>query len=610
LTAIAGVYQLDGRPVERPILDAIAQPLPGDTADSVDTWTDGPIGFACASAAALGRRLLRDDETGVVVALDGRFDNGGAGDGDADPAGVLNAYLESGDVAIDRLLGDFALAVWDPRGEGRLLLAVDPMAARPLYVHAPGGTVLFASTLEQLLRALPRQPEIDEEMAVAYLYRPLLPYPRTTNYRGVDALRGSERRAFAPSASTAWTHSRWPESPPERRTMRGDEPDEFRALLEEAVRCRLRSASPVGILLSGGLDSGAVGAVAGELRASDPSIDLRAYTHAFDRFTGADERRFAIAVADGYGLPHTLVKCDECWTLSTLEPWLSVFTEPMFGPYDALFYRSLSTAFADGVRTMLTGHGGDVLFMGSATYFAWWLVGGQWRALHEQVSRKRRTGRWGYGYQFAAWALYPLLPRSVLGAVFQRQRSLDPMKGWMPDHVQQRYREWSPRVQAGGPAGWWHNLRDDVDVLTSTPHTRFFDRLTRRFGLELRNPLLDARLVEFALRAPPDVFFRDGLSRWVVSEALRDVLPPIVRDRTDKTPSAPLMQYGLREARRGFVQRLLVDAEVVRRGYVLERPWRASVERYLAGSDREPIWQSLSTELWLRHLEGRLPPLE
>jgi asparagine synthase (glutamine-hydrolysing) len=287
-----------------------------------------------------------------------------------------------------------------------------------------------------------------------------------------------------------------------------------------------------------------------------------------------------------------------------------VFDDPLFGAFDPLFYLSLPAAAADGVRVMLTGHGGDMLLMGSATYFAWWLTRGEWRALHEQIKTKRRTGRWGYGYQFAAWAVYPLLPHRVLAAVYRRQRMLGPMEAWMPEGVRRRYLQRRANVVADGPAGWWRNLRGDVDTLSATPHTRYMDRLMRRFGLEVRNPLLDTRIVDFALRTPPDVFFRDGLSRWVVSEGLRDVLPPIVRDRLDKTPVVSLLHYGLRERRSAFVRGLLVDSELVRRGLVQGDRWRDAVDRYLRGDDGIPIWTTLSAELWLRHREGRLPPLE
>ena len=354
----------------------------------------------------------------------------------------------------------------------------------------------------------------------------------------------------------------WPDAPPERKEVRGDEVDEFRALVEDAVRCRLRSTSPTAIYLSGGLDSGAVASVAGKQRQDDPSVDVRAYSCVFDRFPTVDERRYSEAVTDGYALPHTLIDSDDCWTLSTLDPWLPVFNEPLLGPHEALNFRALPIVRDDGARTLLTGRGGDVMFMGTARYFATWLLHGRWGSLREQLRRKRPTSRHSYAYQFAAWALFPLAPGQCSG------RCSGASTRWAAAAVDASGsgdslpREPAPLRLGGAARGWWQDRRDDVDELARTPVTPYFDRLMRMHGLESRHPLLDRRLVEFALKAPPDVFFRDGISRWIFVEALRDVIPPLVRDRQDKASAAPLLAYGLRERRAAFVRSLLVDSEL------------------------------------------------
>ena len=621
MTAIAGVVALDGGPADPERLERLMRLAPGNAVDVLDTWIEGSVGFSCALTrispeSRSARRPVVDPASGVVAMLDGRIDNRSelqaalGVDGAADDATyVLGAHLEWDAGAASRLLGDYATAVWDPRSV-RLLIACDPVGIRPLYYAVEDGLLLFASTLEQLLEGLDAAPAVDDDVALTFLYRPLLDWPRTSFLRGVESLRGGELLEVGAGVVSRRRYWSWPDSPPERDHARGDEPEEFRALVEDAVRVRLRSTSPTAIYLSGGLDSGAVASVAGRQRRDDPSLDVRAYTCVFDRFTTIDERSYGEAVTDAYSLPHTLIASDGCWTLSAIDPWLPVFNEPLLGPYEAMNYRALPIIRDDGCRTLLTGRGGDVLFMGTARYFASWLLHGRWGPLREQLQRKRPTSRHGYAYQFAAWALFPLTPAAAQRAMFRRQHSLDPLKRWMPPPVAARYRANPPHFAAAGLHGWWQDRRDDVDELTRTPMTAYFDRLMRLHGLESRHPLLDRRLIEFALRAPPDVFFRDGISRWIFIEALRDVIPPLVRDRRDKTSAAPLLAYGLRERRAAFVRALLVDSELVQRDYVRSAPWREDVERYLAGDDSIPLWPSLSVELWLRHREGRLPPLD
>jgi asparagine synthase (glutamine-hydrolysing) len=132
------------------------------------------------------------------------------------------------------------------------------------------------------------------------------------------------------------------------------------------------------------------------------------------------------------------------------------------------------------------------------------------------------------------------------------------------------------------------------------------DRLLRRFGLEVRQPLLDARLLQFALRAPPDLFYREGTTKAVLREALAEVLPPIVRDRRDKISFAPLARAGF-ERYREFLERLPRDSELARRGVILELPWQQCArETIRQGTPHRPLWRTFTAEMWLRHLRGRL----
>jgi asparagine synthase (glutamine-hydrolysing) len=134
----------------------------------------------------------------------------------------------------------------------------------------------------------------------------------------------------------------------------------------------------------------------------------------------------------------------------------------------------------------------------------------------------------------------------------------------------------------------------------------------RRFGLEPRNPLLDVRLVQFVLRTPPHAFQRDGVPKWLLRQSLHDVLPPLVRDRSDKGSFAPLGSHGLRQ-RRTFVEALLLDSELERRGYVRPEAWGHAI-RSLLDDAEAPVpwaaWRSLTLEMWLRAGEKRLPALE
>ena len=612
--AFAGIVSLEGEPVDARLVEELVGAAPGSRGHIVDVWADGPVALGAARPPSDPNvQPLRDDATGWVLVFDGRLDNPeelraalpvsrGAGAGDPDAALVLAAFVEWEGGAPERLLGDFAVAAWDPHRR-RLTLARDPVGMRPLFLSRQRRQVIFASTLEQVLRHPDVAGGIDDDAAVAYLYATRLRLPRSI-FRDAEPLFGGEVATIDEHGVRTCRYWRWPEEPPPFRTATGAEREEFRSLFEDAVRRRLKAPGGVGILLSGGLDSGSIASVARSVSETTDG-ELRTYSARFRRFRSADESPYIEAVVRRYAFPHAWIDGDECWPLSNLEEWLPFFTEPYFDPYPVL-YRGLELARGDGVRAALTGFGGDSLLIGTPDYLGSWLVHGRWRELHGQLRALARVRRHGYPAQLAARGLVPLLPTRLRQEIELRRLRVTTVDDWMPPNVRRRVPEEARPLAFGGPNGWWRWLRHDLASTGDSPQQAYFDRLGRTFGIEIRMPLVDARLFEFALRTPPDAFHLDGRSRVVQRSALADVLPPEIRDRESKTSVLPLMGYGIRERRRAFVAGLLRDSELERRGYVLPGAWTAAMERYLAGEGQLPSWFALTLELWLRHREGRL----
>ena len=285
LAQIGGAYALDDKPVDA----AHVAPLAGP---QCHTWADGPIGLAASDDEP-----LLHEATGCRLVFDGRIDNRadlerelphalGASDGQL----VLAAYVEWGREAIGRLLGDFALGVWDPRSRC-LLVARDPVGIRPLFIARAQQGILFATTLEPLLTAPGVDAEVDDAAATAYLYSPLFTLRRSM-LRGVEPLFGGERGEIREGRLRIDRYWYWPDRPPDTRRMTTGDEEEFRYLLTDAVRCRLDSVGQVGLMLSGGLDSTSIAALAGWLQAGGEVEPLRTYSATFERFVACDERPY------------------------------------------------------------------------------------------------------------------------------------------------------------------------------------------------------------------------------------------------------------------------------------------------------------------------------
>jgi len=549
------------------------------------------------------------------VVFEGRLDNAGelrsllgadapGAEGGA-PALVLAAYMRWGAEHVTRLRGDFALAAWDPRDRS-LVLARDPLGAKRVCFAQDGNRLLFASTPEQIIRGAGVSAEVNEDVLLWYLYG-ASPWPeRQTFFDRIASLPGGHRLIARDGHVDVARYWHWPEEAPQRLIDRADAVDEFRSLFDDAVRCRMPDHEQVAVCLSGGLDSGAVAAVAGTARDAGASADVRLYSLVFDDLYALDEREYSGAIAQRTGFPHALVPADELWTLAHLEAWLPHFSEPFMGASDAAIHALLGRARADGAQRVLFGHGGDHVATGSARYLADWLVHGRLsgvvRELHGQVA----AGRGSFGRRLAVAALFPLAPERVQRAMESRHGF--PPREWIPTELGERHGADRPTPVHVGPKAWWYGLRDGLAGFGQLPIAGY-DGMLRSFGLEHGNPFLDVRICELVLRVVPDALYRNGTTKMILREALHDVLPPIVRDRPDKAVMTPLLHRGLRERRRRFVEALLVDSELERRGYVVGHAWKRMVEAYLAGADplATQCWISLTAELWLRGLEGRVP---
>ncbi len=623
MSVLGGILERGSRAAEREGLLELAPPDGPEVTTS--TRLEGPMGLLHAvegvgSETPPGFQPTVDPGTGAVVVFDGRLDGradlaatlaAGPINHVTDPELILASYRRWGVSCPAHLVGDYAFAIWDPR-ERRLLMARDPLGARTLFFSEWGGTLRFASTLEQMLRVPGIPTDLDDLAIARYLYGDTRPTPGNGHYRHIHLLPGGQTLTVASRGelelATFWA---WPDEPPELRPLTADDDQRFLEIFTTAVQERLRSTHPVAVMLSGGLDSGAVASVAGALHQASGIPPVRTYSSVFDseRFKSVDERRYIKSVVERYNLPHRDLPADTQWPLSFFETWRPVFNEPLFAAFDGTLYQPLAAARADGARTMLMGHLGDLIVGGSTRWLINLLGPGSLGELRRQV-RGHALIRGGTVWRsLAATVLFRLLPARLQGSVEYRRGPR--LEAWMTPQLR-RGGDVDPRRPAyGGRAAWWHELRDGFGLVGQGRAGGYMDRMFRLFGLEQRQPFLDTRLMMLMLTMPPQGLYSEGLQKTILRRSLAGFLPPIVRDRPDKATFAPLAEYGLRGPYRSFVELLTRSSLIVDAGLVAERPWRRSMNTFLDGE--EPLswgaWRSITLEMWLRHRAGTLPPL-
>jgi asparagine synthetase B (glutamine-hydrolysing) len=388
--------------------------------------------------------------------------------------------------------------------------------------------------------------------------------------------------------------------------------EECQHLLAQAVRTSLSGDGAVWAQLSGGLDSSSVTSVAQWLAARDSVAHGLAGTVTFvdHRGTGTDERRYSDSVVTRWRIRNEVIIdpptfYDEQYPLPLLDQPrsdLHVYPREM---------RMCHAVRSAGGRTLLTGVGGDEIFSGNMLFFADWLVRGRiWPAVHE-MGRRAAIGRvsfWELAYRNA---LLPLLP-IPLHRRFVREQDSSPVMPWLKRDALKRYdiamNSCITAPAYGGPRG--EKYMHAVVSMAARIEAPSSGSLTDDF-LEVRHPLLYRPLVEFALRLPPDLRARPHAQRWVLREAMREILPELVRTRVGKPGTADYLGWTLLERQRHLAP-LLDEPILADLGLVdpvsLRQTFNDTLQHPAAGGHMlGPLLNTLAVEGWLQHRCGRWP---
>jgi asparagine synthase (glutamine-hydrolysing) len=395
--------------------------------------------------------------------------------------------------------------------------------------------------------------------------------------------------------------------------------EHFLEIFLEAVRCRLRSAKPVGVFLSGGMDSGSIASTAGWLLRREELIEggtFRAYSWAFEELPQCDERHISNGIVRHYGFPVTDVLADEAWPLKDYPAHGPDQDEPRIGVYQALIERTLMAAQSDGMGPVFSGDRGD-LMVGDVVFDHLGLLRtGQLSTLWEQL---RAYTRW-YKVPLGRAALRQLLKPLMLetwpwgaeralqarrGLNRRSERSSYPYAPWVRPEFAERIglaeivKEAEPQ-----PTMENHARRMRYKLVFAFMHLRgmvWSERTWARYGLSFADPWSDRRLAEFVLAVPQWRIQRVGEYKRIARLAMRGLMPEQVRQRAGKTIPVSLFDLGFKERARDTVFALITGSQAGARGYLDEGALRNYYEIFLRdGPQPHDFWWPLTLEMWLR----------
>jgi asparagine synthase (glutamine-hydrolysing) len=526
---------------------------------------------------------------------------------DGDTAVLLAAWGRWGADALAALNGMFAFAVFDA-GTGMLYAARDRFGEKPFYFAEGDGWFAFASEYKALLALDGVSAEVDTVRLARFLHRPAhgLDDARETVFAGISQLLPGELLTLDTRSMTCRIGRYWtPRADADAPRDIGEAAAQFRALLADSVRLRMRADVAQGSCLSGGLDSSAIVCLA---RAE---IGDDAYHVFTGRFPGADsdEGRFADIVADAAGATAHGVEPDPARFADEIAAFAWHNELPVGSASQYAQWCVFRLAAECGVTVLLDGQGADELLGGYEQFFAVYLAdlrarGETGLADEENAIRARYPAALAPARQRLSLALPPALRRAAARRLGKGSDVLFGMQADIARAVVERPEEEARDGGFTGLAAAFHRETFHEHLPTLL---RYGDRNSMAHSREVRLPFCDHRLAEFALSLHPRLHMGDAQTKRLLREAMRGILPEQIRTRWNKQGFLPPQPQWFHARLGALLEDTIEDPSFGAEGLWDRLWWRRALARFRAGEDHLAwtLWRPLTTEAWRRHFVGR-----
>lgn len=618
MCGIAGIWNRDGRAVERAPLAVMADLLRHRGPDGDGFWQARDIGLAhrrlkIIDVTERAHQPMATPDGRLVLVFNGEVHNylelraelealGVQFHSDSDTEVALWSYRMWGADCFEKFNGMWGMAFWDADRD-ELLLSRDRFGIKPLYYSIRGPRVAFASEAKALLEVFPEERVIHRQELHGFLrggYPDCGDHTFFENVRQVCPGHIVRVRRDGARATRYWRFE------PGREEPRADVEEEFLHTLRDAVRLRLRSDVPLGVLLSGGLDSSAVA----RLAVDQVQPPLHAFSLRYDE-PEVDESAYARVVAEAGGeFAMHWIQPSSAPLLETMRAvtWHHDAPCPSRGRYPAWH---LLRETSRHVRVVLSGDGSDEMLAGYARFILpamldhWRLrrvpLAAVWREMRDLagvMTGVRSPWRRIFAnpilrrLRVPVWPSHQILTSDFL-AGSPPPNPQDYAESWMLPETPRPYRS---RLNNA----LWHEYT--WAGLPEALHAH--DASSMAFSVENRAPLLDHRLVELLFSLPYDEKIRDGWTKSLLRRALRGVLPETIRTRRPKLGfPAPLNAWFKNPARAAEIQAFLLDGACAREGIFDRRKLETRLRQRLQPAtfhNPEILWRWLSTEMWVR----------
>jgi len=619
MCGICGQYNfVSEAPVDRKDLEEMTRTMVHRGPDDEGYHIDGPLGFGFRRLSIIdlegGHQPMSDQEESVWVVFNGEIYNfpelkkqlealGHVFRTRCDTEVIVLGYKQWGDEVLNRLNGMFGLAIWDARRR-RMVVARDPFGIKPIYFRIDKGRVYFGSEIRPVINSAREKLGLDPISLNLFLRYRFTPSPRTM-FEGVQKLAPGSMLIFEKGG---YQSHLWYQFKPVPFSPMKSENEASRELLELykcSVKRHLLSDVPVGLLLSGGIDSACLLALMNLYGKS-----WRTYTVGFGESFTDDELADAADTAASLSSQHSAVLLDRQTFEQTLSRIVACMEEPIATPSIVPMYFVCERARKD-VKVALIGQGPDELFGGynrhlGIRYGRLWRRLPQWMRvpLTSAIAALPRNETLKRGMQSLAIPdrlkryqhVLSLLPAEKIDGLFQ-DGLIQPGTG---DEILSCWREFAPLLSETDELGGFQFL----ELRSTLPDEllMYADKLSMAHSLEARVPYLDKDIVEYTERLPASFKVRNGSRKWLHRQVCKTLLPAKILRRKKRGFAMNVVDNWFRSARHQKMEEILLDRDSQIYNYLQPLAVRKMFDQHQTGdNDNHKILFSLIVlEEWLR----------
>jgi asparagine synthase (glutamine-hydrolysing) len=622
MCGIAVMFGLNGRPADADVVARMSAALEHRGPDDHGLYVSGSVGLGFRRLSILdlspaGHQPMSSADGRFTLVFNGEIYNyvelreelrkrGRHFRSSGDTEVLIQAYDEWGERCVERFNGMWAFALFDAERQS-LIVSRDRFGVKPLFRYRGADFVLFASEIKAILASGLYEGSTNWEVASRFLLRGDLDIDHQSFYEGIERVQPGTIAEIAPTGADRCRKFWSLDSV--GRTERHDPAAEFRETFRDAVRIRMRSDVPVGVFLSGGLDSTSIICMmaAERERTGHSGSPLQAFSYMSDEYDEAAYIKETVA-RTGADFEEVPINPERLWEELSRVLWHH--DEPVHSPTALVGFELMRRARARGTTVILNGQGADET------------LAGYWNYVHAYWTELVMRGRFAHAagqmvrYCRAHNRSLPLAMRHVLASAVKGAVTDTVPAGWLPrkpvtadadtawcspDLIEFLGPRGEPKVR-----GLRSALQRSIDFRPLPLFLRIEDRNSMAHSIEARLPFMDYRLVELAIGLPSEWKVRAPWNKFILRESMGGVIPESVRTRLDKMGFPTSARRWTASAWYEPMQDLFGSQSFHERGVFNVAALRSALERHQSdGSDHSaPLFAAAEFELWCRQRAG------